>query len=769
MADQEVIHRRASGLQTNPNRYLVPEGSLLVARNATIDRQGVISQRRGFKYHASLNQPGSAIFEYLKMPLVLDGTILRYDPLGDGVLSDWPGSYVPPPGQRMRGSEIDRKFLFTTDQGPFIQESPDGTPRRAGIPQGLDVQLSFSGTGLGGSHLPDSQISYRVIFGTGTNPPGAPSFPEVIANLKNSITLTKATTTVTVNHTAHGYTNGDTIQISDLVDTTYINGPHVISNVSTNSYTYTVSVEPTTASTTGKDGKTFKVSLQIRIPPEVQTGWWCEIYRTLLSADALTWPGDTHYLVQRIVLTDSDISAGFFTFLDTRDDSFLADELYTNPGTREGMAGANNRPPYAEFIEMWRGHTWYMGNVRWEHQKDIQLLDVVGIQVGDSVTITSEGSSWTYTAGNAEDHGTKTFKIWTTEVLGSVNVRKTAKSLIHIINGNSTCPMNAHYPWDQVGLIRLIRKDLLDIPFYLTVNRGNFGILWNPSLPISGKTVISDPNKKPHIVSRSKFQKPESVPLTSTNEIGRLGQEILGPKALRESLIIFAWSGVNEITGETDGSAGRNFTVREVDQTLRLLNSDCLCSLDTDAFAWTDGGLCRVSSAGSSIVSVPIDVDFQTISRFDAFNKAFFVPYESYHKLIVWIPTKPSSPVADGAFVYDYILNLWMGPWDKSVTSAAVINDLLYICRTDVAKVSVERKTRLGGEDFVDEEDSAGIIDHGSTIINGETVSTRIVSWAGEDLRAGWLYTEGLSRSKITNAVNNGNGTWTITLEDFLS
>lgn len=758
MADAaQTIHRKAAGLFTFPSPLDVPPGALQEATNAVVDRDGVISSRRGFGYVSDLSEPASQSFEYLGRLLVFEGGKLRYDAAGDGILVDWLGIYAAPPGQRMRGLEIDGKFIFLTDKGPFIQESASSTPRRAGFPQGLDLQLALTGTGLGGFFEPDSQIAYKVVLGQRSLPPGAPSFHEAIANAKYPVTLTKATTTITVTgHTAHGYTTGDTVQVIDPVDLTYEPGPHAITVTTPDAYTYTVAAEPTAASTTATEGKILKVLLTATLPEEALAGWWIEIHRTFLSADQNTEPGDFFYKVARYTLTSTDITNGYITFTDTRGDDFLQEELYTNAGTREGQAGANDRPPFSLFLSAFRGHTFY-GNIRREHEATVQLLDVAGVVNGDTFTIASGGISTVFTAGAVEDLGARTFKLWTTEPLASVNVRKTAKSLIHVIN-RTAGPVSGFYPDLEVGLIILRRRDLLDVEFTLSSSKP---ALWQ------GIELVSDPNAKPFQVARSKFQKPEAVPTLSTNEVGKITIGINGMVPLRESLLIFS-PGAWELTGETDGLAGKSFFVRELDTGIKLIAPDTLVALDGSAFFWSDQGILRVSPAGSAIVSRQIEDIILKATQYPNFSKAFAVSYESYHKYLLFYPTSWASDTCDGVLCYDYLQSAgglagsWAGPWDKPASCGIVLPSTdagkLYIGRADVAKISLERKTFVGSEDYTDEDDACTV-----TAFVGMTVT---VSWTGPDLRRGWLFRQGSYSSLVTAAVDNEDGTWTLTLKD---
>src|SRR5262245_174102 len=73
-------------------------------------------------------------------------------------------------------------------------------------------------------------------------------------HIVTAISLAKTGTLVTVTHTAHGFPDQSVIRIDSLVDPTYETGPHTITVVDVNTYTYTVAVEPTNATTTGTAG-----------------------------------------------------------------------------------------------------------------------------------------------------------------------------------------------------------------------------------------------------------------------------------------------------------------------------------------------------------------------------------------------------------------------------------------------------------------------------------------------------------------------------------
>lgn len=87
-----------------------------------------------------------------------------------------------------------------------------------------------------GANLQNARVFFEASDGTG-------DFP-----FEESVTITRTGGTATVSHTAHGMSNNDHCVIRGADQPEY-NTAHVISNVSTNAYDYTVSGSPTTPAT----------------------------------------------------------------------------------------------------------------------------------------------------------------------------------------------------------------------------------------------------------------------------------------------------------------------------------------------------------------------------------------------------------------------------------------------------------------------------------------------------------------------------------------
>lgn len=74
------------------------------------------------------------------------------------------------------------------------------------------------------------------------------AFSGATGNYRESVTITRATSTATVTHTSHGLITGDKVRIIGAVQTEY-NGVHTITVTTANAYTFTVSGTPTTPAT----------------------------------------------------------------------------------------------------------------------------------------------------------------------------------------------------------------------------------------------------------------------------------------------------------------------------------------------------------------------------------------------------------------------------------------------------------------------------------------------------------------------------------------
>jgi hypothetical protein len=768
----QVIDRQAAGLLLHPNPYSLPEGALLEADNVVVDRPGVVSKSRGFnRYGDALSNAPSAIGEFNNTIMVLDGTTLKYDSDGAGTWSSLSGTYSAPNStNKMRFLGKLLSLYFTTSTGVFRLDSTAGTPSRTGIPQGLDIDPSFTGTGVGW-FTPNTQVAYKIVFlrkdSNNQELIGAASFREVVTNSYTAVTWTNSGTTVTVTHTAHGYSTGDTIQQTDLSDAdAAVSGTITVSDA--NTYTYT-STGTAGGSGTANHARTEDVSLTSTVPDFMVAGDSYEIYRTEMSADDTTDPGARFLKVNRVELASADITAGTITFTDDFSEAFLGEDLYSNP-TQEGSGQANYRPPFATDIAHYRGHTFY-ANTRQPHRLEIQLIDASSISNGATITIGAR----TYTASTtAENIGTQTFLLEQGQTTEAENIEITIKSLIRVANrdtGNSIFYL--YYisgADDPPGQFLIERRDLTDTALAVTVDVAGTGATFSPVLPTSGTTVQTEAAANANGLYRSKFEQPDAVPLLNLDVVGQNRDAILRIIELRDSLMIFTEHGIFRLSGEDELS----FDISKLETDIELLAPESPAILNDSVFCFTNQGVASVNENGAEIKSFyGIEKELLKIINFSNYaTLTWGVSYDEDRKYFLF----SQGESGDTTPVHAWVWNDFTKTWTRRLKKAACgivpkSTGTLYLGHAVDTYVLSERKSfGTTNADFSD-EDIDVTIDSVSTTTNsdGDTVSsiTLTYTYTGETLGASWLLTQGSTFSRVVSVTDNGSNSYTLEMQTY--
>lgn len=349
---QNVLLQTA-GLHTFKN-YLSsnPPGALEEALNIVIDRDNIAEPRRGFFQFGNTfgitTDRAKQQFSYKDRILRHYNSILQFDSTGSGVFTNFSGTYDEiSPGRRMKGIEVNSNFYITTSEG--IKKISAATAAGlsgvtiidAGGPKGLDVQLTPNYT-QEGFLSPYGKVAYRVVWGyTDANENlilGAPSQRAIVQN-------------------------------NDAVNSCV-------------------------------------VDLEFAIPADVtSTSYFYQIYRTAVTTassiellDALD-PGDEQYLVIEDFVTVAQLAASQVTLTDVTPDDFRANGalLYTNPVSGDGIEQANDKPPFAEDICLFKGTTFY-ANTKTRHRLTFSLLSVLDLISGTSQFYITDGTTTsTYT------------------------------------------------------------------------------------------------------------------------------------------------------------------------------------------------------------------------------------------------------------------------------------------------------------------------------------------------------------------------------------
>ena len=753
---QQVLHRTAAGLvsQYNPVNQ-APEGAQLEAENCVIDREGVISLRRGFdRYGTAFTNP-IAMGEFKDKLVVLDGTTMKYNNTGTSFAS-WSGSFsAPDANNRVRFSEIRGNIYFTTSTGIKKNDELANNPVAAGIQQGLDIQATLDGTGAGWLNA-GNQVGYRILWTREDASmyflQGAPSFREVVTNANGSVVMDWAGGVAHVEHTAHGFTTGNSVTISAAADADY-DGTYTITSLGANDYSFVLTAVPEDKTDVAASaGKAFNVQLVFTVPDDIVANDKWEVYRTSVSGSASTDPGDRHFKV-----AEGTYTAGVtVTYTDDRNESFLGVELYTND-TQETLAESNDRPPFCTDFTVWQGYPWY-ANTKREHELPIDITDLTGMSGG---TLTFTDPARVYTGAATEDIAAQEFKVHSDQPTTAQDIEQTAKSLIRVINRDTgQTELYAYYISgvnDPPGKILIRKRDLNQNSFTLVAS-GGLGDNFTPDIT---SAVTSDDDAKFNNLQFGKFEQIEASPrLSGAAPIGSEKYKIVRLLPLRDSLIVMKEEGIWRVSGESATS----FVVKQLDPSTRILAPESAVVLDNAVYALTNQGVVRVSESGTAIVSRAIENDFKKTFGFANFETiTHAVTYETDRKYILFTQETSSDTEAKVAWVYDFITKAWT-LWRKTIKAAHVLfNDRkLYMIRDDDNFILQERKSfGLSNDDYRDESHTTAVVAKTTRVVNGVSQTVADITFPASVLTStdtnaarGWLFEQGTLQASITHSVH---------------
>jgi hypothetical protein len=778
MGKQQIVNRRVIGLFTHYNSFQVPEGALLQADNCVIDREGIVSKRRGMNRHgAALSASASSLMEFKDRLVLLEGTTLKYDSDGLGTWLPWTGAFGPPDtSTRIHFVEARSNLYFTSLLGIYKNDLLTNSPKKAGMPKGLDIQSSLTGTGSGWFGI-DKQIAHRVVFaredGNKVLIAGAPSEREILTNPANAVLIDWNGGLAIVKQTAHGYATGDRVTISNAA-TAAFNGIQTITVVDSNTYHYPLLTQPADITdVTAKSGKAFNVSVTFTLPADLQAGDNFELYRTDQSANAATDPGEEFFRIKKMEITAGDLATGTITLTDTFGDEFLDLPLVTNP-SEETIAGANYPPPWAKDLSLYRGFIFFL-NTRREHKLELQLQSLTGL-LGDN-TQTLRVSDGTNTLdliiSAAEDIANRKFKLSSAESTTAKNIELTVKSIIRVINRNAASRWYAEYissADDPPGKFRLYARTIAGAPFHLNTPFSAVGSAFTPVIPIDPATTLkSDNEARKNRLYHSKFEQPEAVPLTNFDDIGSEENEALRIISLRDSLIILTIRGVYRLSGDSESS----FVITQLDPTIKLLCPETAVVLDNSVYAVTDQGVTKINESGTSIVSRPIENELLKLFNFENFkNLTHAVKYESERKYLLFAQEFATDTKTKVIWCYNYLTESWTR-WKKAARAALVLenSDTLFLAHADDFYILRERKSfNTSDVDYSDESIPVTVTATGTTIsLDGLTVSTATVTYSyTETLAAGFLFDSANFSSRIVAVTALGGTSYLLELEEYI-
>lgn len=714
------LNLKAAGLQTQPNNLgEVPPGSLLVADNIVIDREGVIQSRRGIKQYVT---PITAV------AATPSGTIAYGTPSNGStvIITNLPGQSGVVTFTKVAATPDDNEFstideltalidaldyLGATDNGTVITLTADttaGAEMNAATFTGTSsysaLSITFSG-GIGGLIGNQQMFEYDerlIVYNSGTlayqNSSGTAAFTSITGTYtppffdelgSNSVIrsfipnqnmyLTTETGVKRFEFSASALENAGGISgLDGNGSTTGVSGwftddtavAYRMVWVYQDSFDTDIVGAPSqrviVANTAG-GAATRDVSLTFTIPDGVTTSMTYKIYRSAMSATATTEPDDE----LKLVITDSpsagEITAKLFTVTDSTPDSLRGEDLYTNSG-QQGIAQSNEVPPIALDMCQFKGYALY-ANTQVRQKFFLTMLSVGasdGVQVGDTVTV----NGVVYTGAAAEDIGADEFDV-ETGLTPAENIDLTARSLVRVINrSTSTDGVYALYVsgfGDLPGQIVIFERTLGGGTFTIATSRTT---AFSPVLPGT-----SSADRKLNGLYWSKPQQPEAVPLVNNITVGSANSPIQRIIALRDSVIIFKPEGVYRLTGES-----APFVVNLLDDTIRLIGSNTCASLNNQIFCLTNQFVVAVSETSVAIVSRPIEKDLQRLLTADFLEEIlldvqlFGVGYETDRKYVLALPSDAEDIRATQYYVYNTVTQTWTRWTLPSAMSYAIVN-----------------------------------------------------------------------------------------------
>lgn len=352
---------RAKGLSTfsNPLSQAVAEGSFRDASNIVIDRNEIVEPRRGIaQYGTPFGTDTDLVHQLLNYKDVIIRHVLdkvQFDG-GNGQFVDFNSNSINPakPGLRIKSIEANGNLYFTTQSGikkisaTSVNDFYTIPVTDAGGINALDL-IAKPNYGTPGFLGINSKVAYSVVWGQ--------------KDLNENLILGKPSSRAVVYNRATEETD------------------------------------------------TCIVDLEFPIPSDItNTNFFFQVYRTaVFSSDdpqvEAPDPGFEMNLVFEEQVTSAQLSMGIVSTQDITPEDFRISGtlLYTNPISGEGVAQANERPPFATDIALYKQYAFY-ANTSTIHRMNLSFL-TANIPQNSTISITSESGTEVYTfRGSAEKY-----------------------------------------------------------------------------------------------------------------------------------------------------------------------------------------------------------------------------------------------------------------------------------------------------------------------------------------------------------------------------
>lgn len=333
MTQLQKIDLQLKGLYTSPNNLsAIPQGALEEADNVVINAVNRVDSRRGQTQYGSPLTIGSGQVD--KLFSYASSLIVSYD---DKLAYDsGSGTWVPysgtyvPPSSAFKIRSLEALRNFYFTTNTGVYKLDS----LSGTPRRAGVVQALGGTysvtGTGGFLVENSSVAYRLVW---------------------------------------GYTDANNNLLLGAPSQRLI------------------------ATNPSGSGVDVDVALTFLIPDTITTEYFYQIYRSRGTATATDEPDDELQLVIQGNPTAAQITAKSFTVTDITPYSLMRAYLYTDP-SQEGIANANNVPPFAVDMDVFKNCAFYV-NVRQKQRLSLAIISVGNPSLGyyvDATTGTTNGS-----------------------------------------------------------------------------------------------------------------------------------------------------------------------------------------------------------------------------------------------------------------------------------------------------------------------------------------------------------------------------------------
>ena len=589
------------GLVLNPSTFdsKAEDGSLTIANNVVIDRPSVVATRRGFNnaFSTMLNDGALSMYQYNGVKLIntVDSE-LHADPLSDGVLTTYSGTYpVPDPTNaesRVRGLETNKNFYFITEQGTYRLDRVSGEPRLAGSPAGLSG--SAITTGITGFFPDNTNIAYRVVFG--------------YKDYNQQLVLGAPSSRIIVSNTSGTLTNVDV---------------------------------------------TFQVPKEIQASP---TNFFFQVYRGNASPNLTTDPDDEMALTYEEICSAS----ATITISDITPNSLLGASLYTNQGQDGILQSNYRPPwaldvcTFKQYAFYANTRTLMNANVTLISAGASNGVDAM--VPGDTITFTENqfgGDTFTLLASASNNTALGWFAVSDTGNPG-LDIQVTASNMCLVANAYATNTfLTAYYTsgsGDLPGKMNFARISLIADTFAVTASNH---LSFEQAFPV---TSIND--SRPNRIYYSKFNQPEAVPIVNYIEVGSANQPIRRIVPLRDGVMVLKDDGVFRISNAappfTVTPIDYNVRILAANTAAELDNKVFFLS-DQGVIALSDS-----DAQIMSIVIDKTIIENTSPDLFPNLKEvAWGIAYQSDRKYILFMPSTGTDAQSTQQYVYNHIFQLW--------------------------------------------------------------------------------------------------------------